>query len=158
MLRSATQPKKDSARAASVQSGGGGKVGAEPDAKKRKCEVAEGLGIASSKASASACKCLRCGRLSSATRWYEVSRQLDKKATMKEVAVGSKCFDCGDLHSRAFGHLKWEAWCDHNRDAVISENIKEAEESKAGQPKACPCRPSSSSMASLSRCAHQRWC
>lgn len=136
--RSATQSKRGSVRAASVQSGDGGKVGAEPAAKKRKGEVAEGLGSASSKASSSACKCLKCGRLSSTTRWYEVSRQLDKRATMKEVAVGPKCFDCGDLHSRAFGHLKWEAWCQHSSDAVVSENIKEAEDSKVGQPKAFP--------------------
>lgn len=118
---------------------GASKSGAkdEATAKRRKVEPAAASASRAS-ATSSACKCQRCGRLSGATRWWETSKQLDKKQVMKEVAVGNRCFDCGDLHSRAFGHLSWEGFCEHGDDELVVENVKQAEESKNGHPKSFP--------------------
>ena len=85
-------------------------------------------------AASSVLKCLGCGKLEGkAVKWAKHVQKWDKRANeLVQVAEDDRCYACDDVYQRGFSHISWPLFCSRgDKDAMIQENVKQAEESGA---------------------------
>ena len=126
----ASEPSRKSAKSSAAGAKQGGKKAAAPVATEKKAPPP------ADKALSSICKCLRCGRISTASGqlWFAYEKVYDKKKReYAQVPVGDKCKQCGDVHKDWFLHLGWEDFCELEKEEQMAVCSTEAEKNIANR-------------------------